>query len=146
MTPNSVRTTEGLAFFVLGKVLARSLYNMFRRKLLTHQRQEQSGVTPFAVPVRCILALRVLSVSACVTSALGYRIRYTRENSSFVRSTSKSCQSDGCLYVVTENSVRCCGTISDCFPVDTGVRQRCAPSPTVILTMYWAPRLKTNVV
>ena len=35
------------------------------------------------------------------------------------------------LYSGTESAVRCGGTISDLFPVDTGVRQGCVLAPTL---------------
>ena len=44
-----------------GKVLARILLDRVRRKLLTHQRHEQSGFTPTKSTADRILALRVLT-------------------------------------------------------------------------------------
>jgi len=42
------------------------------------------------------------------------------------------------LYSGTESAVRCGGTISDLFPVVTGVRQGCALAPTLFSTcMDW---------
>ena len=37
-------------------------------------------------------------------------------------------------YSVTESAVRCGGTISDLFPVVTGVHQGCALAPTLVST------------
>ena len=38
------------------------------------------------------------------------------------------------LYSGTESAVRCCGAISDLFPVVTGVRQGCVLAPTLFST------------
>ena len=43
------------------------------------------------------------------------------------------------LYSGTESAVRCGGTISDLFPVVTGVRQGCVLAPTLFSTfMDWS--------
>ena len=42
------------------------------------------------------------------------------------------------LHSGTESAVRCGGTISDLFPVVTGVQQGCVLAPTLFSTcMYW---------
>ena len=42
------------------------------------------------------------------------------------------------LYSGTESAGRCCATISDLFPVVTGVLQGCVPPPTLFSTcMDW---------
>ena len=40
------------------------------------------------------------------------------------------------LHSGTESAVRCGGTISDLFPVVTGVRQGCTLAPTLFSTLY----------
>ena len=136
---------------VPGKVFARIIIDRVHHHLLEHQRPEQSGFTPKRSMIDRILALRVLTerrqkfwqgllaadVDLCkafdsvnqdaLCRILGFR---------GVPPKRKNLMSE--LYSGTEIAVRCGGTISDLFPVVTGVHQGCVVAPTPFSTcMDW---------
>ena len=136
---------------VLGKVFARIILDRVRHHLLEHQHPEQSGFTPKRSPIDRILALRVLTehrrefwqgllavyVDLCkafksVNQDALWRILGLRG----VSPKLIDLMSD--IYSGTESAVRCGVTISDLFPVVTGVCQGCVLAPTLFSAcMHW---------
>ena len=132
---------------VLGKVFARIILDRVRQHLLEHQRPEQSGFTPKRSMIDRILAHRVLtkhrrefrqrllaaSVDFCKAfdsvnrDALWRIIGLRQVPPKLINLMSE-------LYSGAESGVRCGGTISDLFPVVTGVRQGCVLAPTLFST------------
>ena len=131
---------------VLGKVFARIILDRVRHHLLEHEHPEQSGFTPKRSTIDRTLALRVLtehrrefwqgllaaSVDLCkafdsVNRDALWRILGLRGV------PPKLIDLMSVLYSGTESAVRC-GTISDSFPIVTGVRQGCALAPTPFST------------
>ena len=130
-----------------GKVLAQILLDSVCQMLLTHQRHEQSGFTPKKSTVDRILALSILT--ECLRDfRIGLLAAYVD-----LRKTFDSVNRDvlwsvlalreiplklvnliSGLYSGTESAVKCDGTISDYFPVNTGVRQGCVLAPTLFNT------------
>ena len=127
-----------------GKVFALIILKRVRHHLLEHQRPEQSGFTPKRSTIDRILALRVLTerrrefrqrllaayVDLCkaidsVNRDALWRILGLRGV------PPKLIDRMSELYSGTESAVRCGGTISDLFPVVSGVRQGCVLAPTL---------------
>ena len=119
---------------VPGKVFAQIIIDRVRHHLLEHQRPEQSGFTPKRSTIDRILALRVLTerrrefrqgllaayVDLCkafdsVNQDALWRILGLRG----VPPKLIDLMSE--IYSGTESAVECGGTISDLFPVVTGV-------------------------
>ena len=120
---------------VPGKVFAQIIIDRLRHHLLEYQRPEQSGFTPKRSMIDRILALRVLTerrrefrqgllaayidffnVFDSVNQDALYRILGLRG----VPPKLINLMSE--LYSGTDSAVRCGGTISDLFPVVSGVR------------------------
>ena len=136
---------------VPGKVSARIILDRVRHHLLEHQRPEQSGFTPKRSTIDRILALRFLTecrqefqqglfaayVDLCkafdsVDRDAHWRILGLR----WVPPKLINLMSE--LYSGTKSAVRCGDTISDLFPVVTGVCQGCVLAPTLFSTcMDW---------
>ena len=127
---------------VPGKVFARIILDIVRQHLLDHQHLEQSGFTPKRSTIDRILALRVLTkrkrefrhgllaayVDLCeafhsVNWDALWRILGLRG----VPPKRINLMSE--LYCRTESAVICGDTISDLFPVVTGVHQGCVLAP-----------------
>ena len=137
---------------VPSKVLARILLDRVRPHLLKHQRLEQSGFTPKRSTTDRILALRVLS-----ERMREYRRRFFAAYID-LRKAFDSVDRDALwrllrfrgvpqtlinllfnLYSGTESAVRCGSSISEFFPVSTGVGQGRVEAPTLFNTcMDWA--------
>ena len=119
-----------------GKALAWLVLNRIRPQLLGHQRPEQSGFTPKRSTVDRILALRVLTGRRRQHDKglfLAY-IEFRKAFDSVSRNALwralelrgiplKLVQLISSLYSDTESAVKCGGTVTDFFPVQTGVRQ-----------------------
>ena len=130
-----------------GKVLARILLDRVRDQLLKHQRPEQSGFTPKKSTVDRILALRVLTERlrefqcGLLAAYVDLRKAFDSVNRDALwgilglrRIPAKLVQLISALYCGTESAVRCGGSISDYFPVNTGVRQGCVLAPSLFNT------------
>ena len=136
---------------VPSKVLARILLNRIRPHLLKHQRPEQSGFTPKRSTIDRILALRVLSermrefrcrffaayidlrkaFDSVDRDALWRLLRFRGVPQTLINLLFK-------LYSGTESAVRCGSSISEFFPVSTGVGQGRVEAPTLFNTcMDW---------
>lgn len=129
---------------VPGKVLARVILGRIRQQLLAHQRPEQSGFTPKKSAIDRILALRVLcerkrefrqgllaayvdlrkAFDSVNRDALWRILSLRGVSPELVNLISE-------LYSGTVSAVKCGGTISDFFPVNSGVRQGCVLAPTL---------------
>ena len=129
------------------KVFAQIIIDRVRHNLLEHQRPEQPGFTPKRSTIDRILALRVLTerrrefrqgllaafVDLCKAfnavnrDALWRILGLCGVPPKLIDLMSQ-------LYSGTESAVRCGGTISDLFPVVTGVRQGCVLDPTLFST------------
>ena len=135
----------------LGKIFARIFTDRVHHHLLEHQCSEQSGFTPKRSTIDRILALRVLTecrqqfrrgvlatyVDLCKTfdsvnwDAL-WRILGLRAVPPKLIDLMFELNSG------TESAVRCGDTLSDLFPVVTGVLQVCVLAPTLFNTcMDW---------
>ena len=132
---------------VPGKVFARILLDRIRPHLLKHQRPEQSGFTPKKSTIDRILALRVLSeqmhkyqrkffvayIDLCKAfdsvdrDSLWQLLRFRGIPDALINLLSA-------LYTGTESAVRCGSSLSDFFPVDTGVGQGRVEAPTLFNT------------
>ena len=129
---------------MLGKVFAQIILDRVRHHLLEHQRPEQSGFTPKRSTIDCIIALRVLTECRREFQQ-GLLEAYVDLCKAF--DSVNRVPSGGFLVFVdlmsvlhsgTESAVRCGGTISDLFPVVTGVRQGCVLAPTLFSScMDW---------
>ena len=136
---------------VPGKIFARIILERVRHHLLEHQRPEQSGFTSKRSTIDHILALRVLTEcrrefrQGLLAAYVGLCKAFNSMNRDApwrifglrgVPPKLINLMSE--LYSSTESAVRCGGTISDLFPVVTGVRQWCALAPTLFSTgMDW---------
>ena len=129
---------------VPGKVFARILLDRIRQQLLTHQRPEQSGFTPKRSTVDRILGLRVLTerMREFGRGLLAAYIDFRKAFDSVSRDglwrilglrgiPPKLVQLISSLYTGTESAVKCGGSVSGFFPVDSGVRQGCVLAPTL---------------
>ena len=129
---------------VPGKVFARVLLNRIRQLLLDHQRPEQSGFTPKRSTVDCILALRLLTERRREYQAplLAAYIDFRKAFDSICRDAlwrilelrgipPALVRLMASLYSGAESAVKCGGSISDYFPVTTGVRQGCVLAPSL---------------
>ncbi len=139
---------------VPGKVFARILLNRVRQLLLAHQRPEQSGFTPKRSTVDRILALRVLieRMREFDRGLLAAYIDFRKAFDSVSRDAlwrvlelrgipPKLVRLISSLYSGTESAVKCGSSISDFFPVNTGVRQGCVLAPNLFSTcMDWIMR------
>ena len=132
---------------VPGKVFAWIILDRVRHHLLEHQRPEQSGCTPKRSTIDRILALRVQTerrrefrqgllaafVSLCKAfdsvnrDALWRFLGLRGVPPKLIDLMSE-------LYSGTESAVKCGCTISDLFPVVTGVCQGCVLAPTLFST------------
>ena len=130
-----------------GKVFARITLDRVRHHLLEHQRPEQSGFTPKRSMIDRILALRVLTehrgefrqgllavygdlckvFDSVNRDALWRILGLSGVPPKLIHLMSE-------LYSGTGSALRCGGTISDLFPVVTGVRQGCVLAPTLFST------------
>ena len=136
---------------VPGKVLARILLERIRPQLLAHQRPEQSGFTPKRSTVDRILALRVLIERRREfgRGLLAAYIDFRKAFDSVSREAlwrilglrgipQRIVHLIASLYSGTESMVKCGGSISDSFLVNTGVRQGCVLAPTLFgASMDW---------
>ena len=129
---------------VPGKAFARVVLNRMRPQLLGHQRPEQSGFTPKRSTVDRILALRVLTerYRQFDRGLLAAYIDFRKAFDSVCRDALwKLLELRGippqlvglitALYSDSESAVKCGGSISDFFPVHTGVRQGCVLAPSL---------------
>ena len=129
---------------VPGKVFARVILNRVRQQLLKHQRPEQSGFTPKRSTVDRILGLRVLTerLREFDKKLLAAYIDFKKAFDSVSRDALwRLLELRGIpphlvhlissLYSGTEGAVKCAGTVSNPFPVDTRVRQGCVLAPSL---------------
>ena len=136
---------------VPGKVFARILLNRVRQQLLAHQRPEQSGFTPKRSTVDRILALRLL-IERRREFDRGLLAAYIDFKKAFDSVSRESLwrilelrgipptlvNLIASLYSETASAVKCGTTVSDPFPVETGVRQGCVLAPSLFSTcMDW---------
>ena len=132
---------------MLGKVFAGIILDMVRNHQLEHQCPEQSGFTPKRLTIDRILAVRVLTerrrevrqgmlvadVDLCKAfdsvnrNALWRNLGLRGVPRKLINLMSE-------LYSGTESAVRCASSISDLFPVVTGVSQGCVLVPTLFST------------
>ena len=151
MITKAATTMRVTLLSVPGTIFALIIRDRVRHHLLEHQPPEQSGFTPKRSTIDRILALRVLNecrrefrqglLAADVDLCKAFhsvnwdalcRILGLRG----VPPKLVNLMSD--LYSGPESAVRCGGTISDLFPVITGVRQGCVLAPTLFSTcMHW---------
>ena len=132
---------------VPGNVFARIIIDRVCHHLLEHQRPEQSGFTPKRSTIEDLLALRVLTerrrafrqgllaayVDLCKAFDSGNQDALWRILG--IRGVSpKLIDLMSELYSGAESAVRCGDTISDLFPVITGVRHGCVLAPTLFST------------
>ena len=138
---------------VPGKVFARIILDRVRHLLLEHQCPEQSGFTPKRSTIDRILALQVLTERRRefwqgLLAAYVYLCKaFDSVNQDALWRILGLCgvppklidlMSE--LYSGTESAVRCSDTISDLFPVVTGVHQGCVLARTLFSTcMHWIP-------
>jgi hypothetical protein len=136
---------------VPGKAYARILLGRSRYHLLAHQRPEQSGFTPKKSTTDRILALRVLieRKSEFQQGLLAAYVDLRKAFDSVNREAlwrilglrgvpPKLVRLISELYSGTTSAVRCGGSTSDYFPVDTRVRQGCVLAPTLFCAcMDW---------
>ena len=123
---------------VPGKVFAGIILDRVRHHLLEHQRPGQSGFTPKRSMIDRILALWVLTecrrefrqrllatdVDLCkVFNSVNWDALWRILGLRAVPLKLINLMSE--LYSGTESAVRCGGSISDLFPVVTGVNQGC---------------------
>ena len=129
---------------VPGKVFARILLDRIRPHLLKHQRPEQSGFTPKKSTNDRILGLRVISermheyrrkffvayIDLCKAfdsvnrDSLWQLLRFRGIPDALITLLSA-------LYTGTESAIKCGSSLSDFFPVDTGVGQGRVEAPTL---------------
>lgn len=136
---------------VPGKVLAHLLLSRIRSHLLLFQRPEQSGFTPKKSTIDRILALRVLIERRCEfrQKLLAAYVDLKKAFDSVHRKSlwevlrvrgvpAKIIDLISALYSDTVSAVKCGGSCSGSFPVDSGVRQGCVLAPTLFNTcMDW---------
>ena len=136
---------------VPGKVFARIILDWVHHHLLEQQHPEQSGFTPKRSTIECILALWVLTecrqefqqgllaadVDLCKACDSVNRDALWRILS-LVGVPPKLINLMTEQYSGTKSAVRCGDTISNLFPVVTGVFQGCVLTPTLFSTcMDW---------
>ena len=136
---------------VPGKVLAHLLLMRVRDHLLRTQRPEQSGFTPKKSTIDRILALRILverrrevqqgTLASYVDLKKAFDSVHRETLWELLRLRGIPAGIIGLmsgLYSDTESAVKCGGSISDFFPVTTGVRQGCVIAPTLFnVCMDW---------
>ncbi len=136
---------------VPGKVFARVILERIRHHLLEYQRPEQAGFTPKRSTTDRILGLRVLTErkrefqQGLLAAYVDLRKAFDSVNRdalwkllSLRGLPPKLIDLISALYSGTESVVRCGTTVSDPFPVPTGVRQGCVLAPTLFNTcMDW---------
>ena len=136
---------------VPGKVFARIILDGVRHQLIEHQRPEQSGFAPKRSTIDRILAFRVLTerrrefwqglftayVDLCKAfDSVNREALWRIPDVHGVLPKLINLMSG--LYSGTESAVRCDGSISDLFPVVTGVHQGCTMATTLFSTcMDW---------
>ena len=131
------------------KVFARIILDSCRHHLLEHQHPEQSGFTPKRSTIDRILALWVLTkcrrefqqgllaayVDLCkVFDSVNWDALSRIHGLHGVPTKLINLMSE--LYSGTESAVRCGATISDLFPVVTGVRQGVCTAPHTFQHLY----------
>jgi hypothetical protein len=136
---------------VPGKAFARVVLDRIRQQLLQHQRPEQAGFTPKRSTVDRVLALRVIT-ERFREFRHGLLVAYVDLRKAFdsvfrdalwvllgLRGVPPQMVGlVSALYTGTESAVRCGDTLSDFFPVDSGVRQGCVLAPTLFnVCMDW---------
>ena len=136
---------------VPGKVLAHVLLMRVRSQLLKYQRPEQSGFTPGKSTTDRILALRVLAERRLEfqQGLLAAYVDFKKAFDSVHRESlwdilrirgipAKIIDLMTGLHTGTTSAVKCGGSPSDFFPVNSGVRQGCVLAPSLFNTcMDW---------
>ena len=128
-----------------GKVFARIIFDIIHHHLLEHQCPDHSGFTAKRSTIDRILALWVLIKQKFWQGLLASYVDLCNVIDSANRDAlwrilglrgvpPKLIDLMSKLHSGTESAVRCCGTISDLFPVVTGVHQGCVLAPTCFCT------------
>ena len=123
---------------VPGKVFARIILDRVHHHLLEHHHPEQSGFTPNRSTIDRILALRVLTERSrefqqgLLAAHVDLCIAFDSVNwDALWKILGLLGDLGGEIYFGPESAVRCGDTISNLFPVATGVCQRCVLAPTL---------------
>ena len=121
-----------------GKVFARIILDRVRHHSLEHQHPEQSGFTPKRSAIEHILAICVLPKcrgefwQGLLAAHVDLCKAFDSVNWDALWKILGLLEDlGGEIYFGPESAVRCGDTISNLFPVATGVCQRCVLAPTL---------------